>query len=402
VRDADALAREASHQRWFRSKARTRTRATITDEIAVGYYAIVLLRIEYADGAPETYVLALDPEGNDAVADQGFAASLLRMICERGTVLPVLREVMAELPLPARAMGVEQTNSSIVYGDRLVLKLFRVLEEGPSVEYEMGRFLSTREPPYRGAPRLAGALELGGSTLATLFEFVPNQGDAWKLTLGALARRDAGHLDRIRLLGRRTAELHRVLASDTTDPAFSPEPLDPDHQQAIYDGMRAGVAHTFELVRASSNPLAADVLAREGELHRLLASVAERPIAGMRTRTHGDYHLGQVLWTGEDFLIIDFEGEPNQTVAQRRSKRSPLRDVAGMLRSLDYAAAAAHAPDFTVPAEAAFLDGYGRVDDTLVRVFLLEKAIYEIAYELNNRPDWVEIPMRGLLRLVNA
>jgi trehalose synthase-fused probable maltokinase len=221
------------------------------------------------------------------------------------------------------------------------------------------------------------------------------------MTLAAL---EAGDFDveRIRLLGRRTAELHRVLASDATDPAFAPEAFDMAHQHAIHDGARGDLARTIELLRASSQPLAAQVVARHGELEGLLARVVERPLAAVRTRTHGDYHLGQVLWTGEDFLIIDFEGEPSQPPAVRRSKRSPLRDVAGMLRSLDYAAAMAKAPEWTSRASRAFLDGYGAADDALVGVFLIEKAVYEIAYELNNRPDWVAIPLRGLLALLKA
>jgi predicted trehalose synthase len=405
VIDADELAQYACQQRWFRSKARTRMRAAIADTIALDEFAIVLLRVEYSEGAAETYVIPVDATGRDAIADPRLAAALLRVMREggdgrlTGTAFPALREVNE--PLPSRASTAEQSNSSIIFGDRFMLKIFRVLEAEPSLEYEMGRFLSTREPPYRGAPRLAGALELGTSTLGTLFEFVPNQGDAWKMTLAALG---AGDLDveRIRLLGRRTAELHRVLASDATDPAFAPEPFDMAHQHAIHDGARSDLARTIELLRASANPLAAQIVARHGELERLLARVIASPLAAMRTRTHGDYHLGQVLWTGEDFLIIDFEGEPSQPLAVRRSKRSPLRDVAGMLRSLDYAAATAKAADWTARASRAFLDGYGPVDEALVGVFLLEKAVYEIAYELNNRPGWVAIPLRGLLALLEA
>jgi maltose alpha-D-glucosyltransferase/alpha-amylase len=409
VIDADDLVRLAANQRWFRSKARTRTGAEIVETIALHELAIVLLRVDYTEGAPETYVIPVDANGRDAIADPRLAAALLRVMRDggggrlTGTALPALRELPPDTPLPSRASTAEQTNSSIIFGDRFMLKIFRVLEAEPSLEYEMGRFLSTREPPYRGSPRLAGALEVGNSTLGTLFEFVPNQGDAWKLTLAALAGPDPDeHLARIRLLGRRTAELHRVLASDASDPTFAPEPFDLAHQQAIHDGARADLEHMLELLRDRTDPLAAQIVARRGDLEQLLARVTERPLAAVRTRTHGDYHLGQVLWTGEDFLIIDFEGEPSQPLAVRRSKRSPLRDVAGMLRSLDYAAGTAKAPEWTERATRAFLEGYGPVDDALVRVFLLEKAVYEIAYELNNRPDWVAIPMRGLLALLEG
>jgi maltose alpha-D-glucosyltransferase/alpha-amylase len=373
----------------------------------------------------------------------------------------------------------EQTNSGVIYGDKLLLKVFRSLEEGPGLELELGRFRSTREPPDTGVPRLAGALEYNvpdreSSTLGTLFELAQNQGDAWQFTLNALDRfyeavlsappgpnaplgehgtlvqrarqapsdkvldRAGAYIDRVRLLGLRTAELHVVLASEPTDPLFAPEPYDIMHQQSMYGSVSAGMARTFDLLRArlptlspESRLLAEQVLARDGEIDRALERITRRRIDVIRTRIHGDYHLGQVLWTGEDFLIIDFEGEPGRPLSQRRFKRNPLRDVAGMLRSLDYATAAAlrdgrHRPEdlpvldvwaraWVQWVSASFLGGYlDRVAGTriapandsdlelLLRFFLLEKVVYEIGYELNNRPDWVEIPMRGLLSLMQT
>jgi maltose alpha-D-glucosyltransferase/alpha-amylase len=210
------------------------------------------------------------------------------------------------------------------------------------------------------------------------------------------------------------------------------------HQQSMYGSVSAGMARTFDLLRArlptlspESRLLAEQVLARDCEIDRALERITRRRIDVIRTRIHGDYHLGQVLWTGEDFLIIDFEGEPGRPLSQRRFKRNPLRDVAGMLRSLDYATAAAlrdgrHRPEdlpvldvwaraWVQWVSASFLGGYlDRVAGTriapandsdlelLLRFFLLEKVVYEIGYELNNRPDWVEIPMRGLLSLMQT
>jgi maltose alpha-D-glucosyltransferase/alpha-amylase len=234
----------------------------------------------------------------------------------------------------------------------------------------------------------------------------------------------------------RTGELHVVLASDPSDPLFAPEPYDIMHQQSMYGSVSAHMARTFDLLRArrptlpeTAQLVADQVLARDTEIDRLLERVTRRRLDVIRTRIHGDYHLGQVLWTGEDFRIIDFEGEPGRPLSQRRFKRSPLRDVAGMLRSLDYASAAAlrngrHRPEdlpvldawaraWVQWTSASFLGGYldratgSRITppndadlEMLLRFFLFEKVIYEIGYELNNRPDWVEIPMRGLLALM--
>jgi maltose alpha-D-glucosyltransferase/alpha-amylase len=374
-------------------------------------------------------------------------------------------------------MAVDQSNSGVVYGDRFLLKLFRVIEEGPSTELEIGRFLARRDPAYRGVPRLTGVLEYEQpshepATVGTLFAFVPNQGDAWHLALDALDRYfdrvladerrpetpplqpgslvDRAHialsdqvvdkigpfLDHVRLLGRRTAELHLELASASSDPLFAPEPYDIMHQQSTYGSAIAHAARTFDLVRnrlGALSPelrtLAESVLAREPDLDRVFARITRRRLDMMRMRIHGDYHLGQVLWTGNDFVIIDFEGEPGRPLSQRRFKRNPLRDVAGMVRSLRYAAAAElrggrHRPEDAVRLEAwarawsgwvsaAFLAGYleraqgsrlvppnGADLAMVLEFFLLEKCVYEIGYELNNRPDWLEIPLRGLLELL--
>ncbi|HEY5921630.1 MAG TPA: maltose alpha-D-glucosyltransferase [Kofleriaceae bacterium] len=524
-----ALIRYASQRRWFRSKARSRKDVTLTDVIRLdgeSRFAIALMKVEYAHGAPETYVMPVafaedaqpqesmrvpslviahvtleDVPGRgqitgvlyDALAADTFAAALLRAMTQgsggtgergamTGTALHALREVQADTPLVPRLTSAEQTNSSIVYGDRLMLKIFRVIEEGPSLEFEIGHFLATRETPYRGVPRLAGALEytprphgddppVEPSTMGTLFEFVPNQGDAWQFTLDALDRyfdkvlsterrpeqppiepvplvqraRMAptdrvidwvgSSIDRMRLLGMRTAELHVVLTSDNANPLFAPVPYDIMHQQSMYGSVSAHMARTFELLRGrlSSLPpetraIADQVLARESEIDRLLERITRKRIDVVRGRIHGDYHLGQVLWTGDDFVIIDFEGEPSRPLSQRRFKRNGLRDVAGMLRSLEYAGAAAqrdgrHRPEdlptlqvwaqaWAQWVSASFLGGYlDRVAGTrivpandgdlelLLRFFLFEKVIYEIGYELNHRPDWVEIPMRGLLAL---
>src|SRR6185436_1623173 len=241
------------------------------------------------------------------------------------------------------------------------------------------------------------------------------------------------YLDRARLLGLRTAELQLVLASEANDPLFAPQPLDIMHQQSMYGSVSGHLARTFELLRSRASRLPAElhalvdaVVAQEGAIDRILAGIALRRIDAMRLRIHGDYHLGQVLWTGDDYVIIDFEGEPGRPPSQRRFKRPPLRDVAGMIRSFHYASAAAlrdgrrrqedvarlqaWAPPWAHWVSASFLGGYlDRAQDSvlvpkrqgelemLLEFFLLEKCIYEIGYELNHRPEWLEIPLRGLI-----
>jgi maltose alpha-D-glucosyltransferase/alpha-amylase len=244
------------------------------------------------------------------------------------------------------------------------------------------------------------------------------------------------------LLGRRTAEMHRALASDPEDPAFAPEPFTSLYQRSLYQSMRNLTAHAFHLLRDRQGDLPKHVTAEakrlagaEDRVLQTFHSIVGRKVEASRTRCHGDYHLGQVLHAGRDFVIIDFEGEPARSVTERRIKRSPLRDVAGMLRSFDYAVHTVlygpaglgvirpeEAPGLEPLAtfwrkwvSASFLAGYlnnaqgasfvpPSVDqlDLLLRILLLEKAVYELAYELNNRPHWVQIPIRGILQLLKA
>ncbi|MBA3463185.1 MAG: maltose alpha-D-glucosyltransferase [Deltaproteobacteria bacterium] len=519
---ARTLLAYATQRRWFRSKARVRKQVGIKDVLMFGAdarYAIALLHVEYDHGVPETYVIPLafaedadaaetsrvpglvialvelEVPGRgavsgtlyDALCAEGFNHALMTLMTSdahatgRGGVLlgqslPQVRELAAGL-VP-RVLSGDQSNSSVGFGDKLMLKLFRVIEEGPSAELEVGQFLAKRAPEYRGVPRLGGVLEYQQpgrepSTVGTLFEFVPNQGDAWRHALNAvdqffdrvLAEKNVDpppaeatsllerarttlrdrivdligpFLDHSRLLGRRTAELHVQLASAPDDPLFSPEAFDIMHQQSVYGSAVAYTARTFELLRSrlsalapETRALAEEVLGREPQLDRVLARITKRRIDVVRTRMHGDYHLGQVLWTGDDFKIIDFEGEPGRPLSQRRFKRSPLRDVAGLLRSLRYASAAAlregrHRPEDIGRLEAwarawsswvssAFLGGYLDVArgsrvvpksegdlELLLEFFLLEKCVYEIGYELNNRPEWVEIPIRALIELLGV
>ena len=250
------------------------------------------------------------------------------------------------------------------------------------------------------------------------------------------------YMEKARLLGQRTAELHLALASESQDPSFVPEPFSVLYQRSIYQTMRNVASQAFQLLRKNLRTLpepvrglGSEVLGLEGEVTQRLRCVIERKVIAMRTRIHGDYHLGQVLNTGKDFVIIDFEGEPSRSISDRRIKRSPLRDVACMLRSFHYASFMAlfkqtvggvqgAQPDDISALEpwarrwyswvsSAFLKSYMELAgsaafvprsiediDVLVRAYLLEKALYEVTYELNNRPDWVRVPLHAIPQLL--
>jgi maltose alpha-D-glucosyltransferase/alpha-amylase len=363
------------------------------------------------------------------------------------------------------------------FGNRFILKLYRRLQGGVSPDLEIGRMLTERVS-FPATPAVAGWVEYhrpreSDATLGVLHEYVANEGDLWHHTLDWLGRyyervlsRTAtepisppaspnggesaaigddvanwlgGYLEWTSRLAVRTAELHRSLAS-SHDPDFAPEPLTKLHQRSIYQSMRNLTGRVMRRLRDREGevpgPLRKDVrrlLEKENVLLRRFQSLLDRRIGGHRIRCHGDFHLGQVLFTGKDFVIIDFEGEPARPISERRIKRSPLRDVAGMLRSFHYAAYASlpgytqygsgRAIDFPKLepwalfwnrwACATYLRSYleacpkkllpsARSDiDLLLDVLLLEKTVYEIGYELDNRPRWLAIPLGALLSKID-
>ena len=350
----------------------------------------------------------------------------------------------------------EQSNTSITYGDRAILKLFRRLEVGENPDVEIGRFLTTRTT-FRGTPALLGTIRLdgaGGSSVSAILQvFVAGSRDAWGYALesagqcfGAPEAMEpaTAFADEARALGRVTRELHDALASDPDDPEFAPHPA----SEADVAGWAAAAKRSIEEglalleSRMSGGTLgdeataAARVLIRRRREFPLLVDMTEtivRHDPGDRIRHHGDYHLGQVLRTPDGaFVIIDFEGEPARPLAERRARSCPLRDVAGMLRSFAYAAAtAATGPGLGVPrgvveiragrwqrdVRKAFMNGYVSSGASrgprflpaqrpaithLAALFEIEKVFYELRYELNNRPDWVWIPLRGIARLTEA
>ena len=375
-------------------------------------------------------------------------------------------EPLGQLSLAVLPIAAEQSNSSARIGDRFIFKLYRAIQDGRNPEVEVGLFLSGRTAKAPAAA-LAGHLEFsaagrGPATLAVVHRWIPSQGDAWTMTLDHLrgyferarALLEKGvdlrvqppaefigsvgpYLERARLLGVRTAQLHEILGSDRSDPAFAPEPFDQLYIESLCRSMRSDRAEVFELLRRrrgvltpALRTLADAVLDRAADIDGRYGALLGRKFGGRRIRIHGDYHLGQTLWTGSDFVMIDFEGEPLLAFPDRRTKHSPLRDVAGMLRSFDYAAnaglrAAADASSelhggFTAAARlwrswacAAFLAAYrGELAGSsiltqepaefrpLLSAYLIAKAVYELRYEFNNRPDWVEVPLRGLQDLI--
>jgi maltose alpha-D-glucosyltransferase/alpha-amylase len=409
----------------------------------------------------------------DAFADEDFCRALASAIgagedirCARGTIRFMRTRAFDELAGSdaaawqgqVRSTGVASSNTVLVLGERLLLKAYRRLHAGINPELEVGRFL-TETVNFTHVVPVAGAIEyLAGdgtvTTLALLQGFIENQGDAWGYTLNYVEQfleqhRDGvlpsstpadihgGYLALIRTLGKRTAELHAALAQRTGNAAFDPEPIEPRDVSAWVRYAHDVAAATLDRVEqkratldAAMQSQAAQLLAARTELLKRIDSCATTAVRAFKTRLHGDYHLAQVLLAQNDFVITDFEGEPARPLAERRQKHSALRDVAGMIRSFNYAMhqAVSHAtverPDALAslqePARAwetvarkAFLDAYRNTASRaalftswdemrgLLDLFLLEKAFHELAYEVDNRPDWVRVPLAGLLDLLN-
>ncbi len=437
--------------------------------------AILLLRIVYVEGPGDTYTLPVAVLHNedaedvrvstpgaiiapmqmgatsggvlvDATVLPGFRNALLAMI-EREEQVPtrcegslagkpsssfsLLRGVEA---LPSRRGSAEQSNTSLLYDGKLILKLFRRLQTGENPDAEIGRFLTEvahfeHIAPFAGellytAPRTGEV-----TTLGLLQGLVANNGDGWEWTLESIksGTNTAEYMDAARLLGRRTGEMHRALATPSDDAAFRAEATDAAALNRDAERLEAQIAAAVLAIKNRFSTLpddllgaAATLLSRRKDMMAIADALRTAPVAtaGERTRIHGDYHLGQVLRTENDFVLLDFEGEPARSLEERRAKQSPLRDVAGMLRSFSYAGAAgfgtAATPQRTAwesTAVSAFLKGYHQAfseqddagaNEQLLRAYLLEKALYEIVYEVNNRPDWIAIPLSGILDLLNA
>jgi maltose alpha-D-glucosyltransferase/alpha-amylase len=365
-----------------------------------------------------------------------------------------MRDIQVAPDAELNWLSAEQSNSSLIVGDVAMLKLFRRISSGPHPEAEMGRYLT--EQGFANTPALLGEvarIEDDGTrhVLAVAQSFIRNQGDAWTWTLDLLMRGfsdlaggdEAAASDAERhedyeaiasLLGRRVGEMHLVLARPSDNPAFAPERANADlaHAWATQAEHQLGGAFAALSARQDWPEDAAQdlghVMALRDRLADIVRHLAAKGTGSLLTRIHGDLHLGQVLVANGDVFIIDFEGEPAKPLELRRAKNSPYRDVAGMLRSFDYAAAVvdrksreshAHLPEarraaflasFLERASESFLSGYrdaagiddSPADQALLDLFLLEKAAYEIVYEAANRPGWIDVPLRGLARLADS
>ena len=369
----------------------------------------------------------------------------------------------------------EQSNTSIIYDKKFFFKIYRKIEKETNPDLELVRFL-TEKADFKNAPQFAGGLEYRTGDnesviLGLLQEMVDNQGDAWEMTMDSLGRyydrvfakvkrsepppaliedwtlfyEDLPELlqeligrvtyERVRLLGVRTAEMHLALASNKKNPDFAPEPFNPNYQRSLYSTFRHLVSDRFGLLERNlkklpvqDRVLARKLLKKKDFIMKMFSAIYKNKLKANRTRVHGDYHLGQVLFTGKDFIIIDFEGEPGVSFSERRFKRCPLKDVAGMLRSFHYAAFGKIALSGTYnEKEVQFLepwaeqwqhyilrfflkayyetisgsDNISKDDITLLQIYVLEKAVYELGYELNSRVDWVKIPLNGIEYLIN-
>ncbi|HEX3034747.1 MAG TPA: maltose alpha-D-glucosyltransferase [Thermodesulfobacteriota bacterium] len=509
--------------RWFGGKARKLQGTKIVERIPIGSNSsgaqFIFLEVDYTAEAPDTYLLPvafssgerseriirenpraaiIQLKGNgtdgvvhDGVYDEEFRKNLLLMIAKRDVIRSLHGEVTAyhgeffrSGELKGLALGksqvlkAEQSNTSILYGNRLFFKLYRRLGEGINPDLEITRFL-TEKAKFPNIPSFAGAIEYKRSgsqpiVLGILQAFVPNQGDAWKYTLDSVerylervfARRNeireipkasnsllevasqeiplilneligGPYIEMARLLGKRTAELHLALSSDAENPNFSPEPFSVLYQRSVFQSMQSLTKRVFETLKKSSKSLpdnvkgsANETLGFEKKIMEQFRAIFKKKLSAMKIRVHGDYHLGQVLFTGNDFFIIDFEGEPARSISERRLKRSPIRDVAGMIRSFHYAAYMAlfkHAPVnqedlrglepfadlwykyisgvflksyLDTVKDAPFIPKDKDELDIMLRAYLLEKAVYELGYELNNRPDWVTVPIKGIKHLL--
>ena len=399
-------------QRWFASKAREVASVNVLERVTLSEdppLALELVEARFQAGTHELYQL-VPGEGEAAVR------VLARLLGEEAQVGGVAFHGRLEPTGDIRAMGAEQSNSSIVFGEQQVLKVFRRVEPGLNPELEMLRFLSARG--FGAVAALTGWYEIAGevmqATLGIMQEFVTEARDGWQLALDD----PLGTLARLPELGAATGEMHSVLASDPTDPAFAPEEPSMEALSLLTATIDEQIEQVF-LDLPRDTPALAPILGRGEEVRDRLQLMSHVGVGGRLIRHHGDYHLGQTMLRDDGWTILDFEGEPARTLLERRRKRSPLRDVAGMLRSFAYAASASEllrgqpAPEgWEARAREGFLDAYletidqsllpaGRpATDKLLAIFELEKAVYELRYELNHRPDWVPIPVAGIARLL--
>jgi len=499
-------------QRWFGAKSRAIRSTSVIDWGTFNnrQASLALVKVSYEIGEADTYLLPLaiasekeatilpnaiiatipSAQGKgvlyDALHNIQAANALIAIIGEAipvkmnqgeakglpSTIFAALRGDNSELP--AKLVATEQSNSSVIYGSKLIMKLFRKQAAGTNPDIEIGRYLTEKASFHNIAP-FGGSIEYqnerGTYAFAMLQGLVPNEGDGWEWTLKQLeayyekasARTfplqeaanlpegfeslskvvlpaqicDAigSYLEVAATLGRRTAEMHAALGANTSNEAFAPQPFSAKNTEVLHEQLIANATNAFEALNQTLTRLPSDIteaaglaIGRQSQIFDQLSQRTYGVFGGQQIRVHGDYHLGQLLRTKSDFVILDFEGEPARTIGERRAKQSPLKDVAGMLRSFSYAAFASltrystqHSIDpsslepwshlWEKAVFAEFLKAYRQVLEgspilpnqadfqPMLEAFVLDKALYELIYELNNRPTWVRVPLHGILSL---
>ena len=492
------------HQRWFAGKGlaikTVRVARHVELEAPLGGWLLCVLEVQFEDGKTQFYFLPLAIAW-ESVTHDPLASLLPHTLCRvrRGPRVGVLYDGAAdpdmirhvtgaiaegeEVSMPAggrlvfshttrypgglnpetleiQRLSAEQSNTSVILGDEMILKLYRRLEPGVHPELEIGRHLA-EAPEFENTPQLLGAIEAFAAdeqptALAVLQAFVRNQGDGWTFTLDHLRRfldeakllpaemlateEDGPHavyLAIVRRLGARTAEMHRAFSDHSDDPAFAAERITARDLNGWARKTRAQARRAFQDLRRVRRMLdeptretVDNLLGRRQSILKALGELVPSRLDSVKTRYHGDYHLGQVVIVHDDIFILDFEGEPARDLSARRAKHSPLRDLAGMLRSFNYAAWAAlldrtaeqpetreallpYVADWERRAVEAFWEGFDAAigncpsvpddpeqRDRLMKLFQFEKVYYEICYEAANRPDWLMIPLSGLTRLL--
>lgn len=509
---------------WFNGQKKLIKQSRITETIPFTQTSMfVFLQVDYVEGGSETYGIPMsfhtdkDPAASAIAAGSGIAR--LKLLDGKEEVLGTLYDAFYDVSMAKELLDtfterkkfrgnlgvmsaqkttmmtpllvsketptnenvtMEPNNTSLVFGDRLILKLFRYIQPGINPDVEVSRYLSEKTS-FKQIPRVAGTLDYTPAkgekvTLAMLEEFIPNQGSAWELTLNAvqrfyelalahpltdvpllakpwlamsqenpsaLAQELVGpHLTAAALLGERTAQMHIALGSPTSDAAFKPESFSSHDQWALYQSMRSAGMKTMTILKEHLSSLpentkadAQRVLDNESKILKMFRALVDMKLSAIRIRCHGNFHLEQVLYTGKDFVMIDFEGNPSRPLTERRIKRSPLHDVAGMMRSFHYAAGTALTRQTAGPVartedkraiapwaifwqqwvSSAFLKGYlAAIQSTkqlpstpdslhvMLTAFIMEKALSELRYELVQRPEWSRIPIQGILQMLDA
>ena len=414
-------------QRWFRAKHRPIASVVEADRAPLlGNAWLLILAARYADGGEDRYLVPAIDDGarwREPRDGEGAWAAIVQRMADgaqlpagsgqfRFDAAPALPQLMTD-GLEERRLGVEQTNTSVVLGERLILKIYRQLEAGKNPDLEMSAFLT--EVGFAATPKLAGAAHFAPadgsapSAVGMLQAFVGSRGDGWSEMRALLATDLDASIRSVARIGAVTSDLHRALASRPEDAAF---PLRAASVRELAAWRADGERELVDAIAALSGAQHERLLRLAPSIRATFAEAFGSAGASAQvTRIHGDYHLGQLLVTDDgSFAVIDFEGEPARPLAERRRPASPLRDVAGMLRSLDYAGRTAereaHAADFKAEAwlaasRAALLAAYdaNRADEGLLRAFELQKACYEVRYEASNRPDWTWLPLEALERL---